>query len=124
MVYNGKAVSLNDFYSQGKFYKRHEIKKKYKAIFVPMIEDCGMEPIEKYILTCYYNSRHDVSNVVGMVKMFEDTLAGDKNRRMGSDYYESKRYIPDDSKYYCKGIQIYPDLDLPNNCFKFIIEEQ
>lgn len=124
ILYTGKGVSLNDFYSQGHFYKRNELKKKYAKIFSELIADSGLVPIEKYILTCYFNSRHDTSNVAGMVKMFEDTLAGDHNRRKGFGIYEYPRMIPDDSKKYCLGIEIYPDLELPANTFKFIIKEQ
>lgn len=124
ILYTGKGVSLNDFYSQGHFSKRNEIKKKYAEIFNKLILEEKVEPIEKYILTCYFNSRHDTSNVSGMVKIFEDTLAGVHNRRKGIGFYEYPRMIPDDSKKYCLGIEIYPDLELPLNTFKFIIKEQ
>ena len=124
VVYIGKGVSLNDFYSQGHYYKRNELKKKYTAIFHELISEAGVEPIDKYILTCYFNSRHDTSNVSGMIKMFEDTLAGVHNRRKGYEVYEYPRLIPDDDKSHCLGIEIYPDLELPKNCFKFIIKEQ
>lgn len=124
IIYLGKGVSLNDFYSQGRFYKRSQIKKEYSGIFSRLIAESGMEPIDKYILTCYFNSRHDTSNVSGMVKMFEDTLAGDHNRRKGYGVYEHPRMIPDDDKKHCLGIEIYPDLNLPKDCYKFVIKEQ
>lgn len=124
IVYTGKGVSLNDFYSQGHFYKRNELKKKYTAIFNKLIQEAGVEPIDKYILTCYFNSRHDTSNVSGMIKMFEDTLAGVHNRRAGYQVYEFQRLIPDDDKSHCLGIEIYPDTELPKNTYKFILKEQ
>lgn len=122
ITYKGKAVSLNDFYSQGKFYKRLQIKNKYSDLFRKLIDEAGVEKIDQYVLTCVYNSRHDPSNVAGMIKMFEDTLAGDKNKKTGE--YKYPPLIEDDSKKYCKGIQIYPDTTMCQNYFKFILEEK
>jgi hypothetical protein len=124
VTYIGKGVSLNDFYSQGKFYFRNKIKKEYTELFNGLIQEAGVQPIEKYILTCYFNSRFDTSNVSGMIKMFEDTLAGVHNRRKGYGVYEYPRLIPDDSSKYCMGIEIYPDFNLEKNTYKFIIKEQ
>lgn len=122
ITYIGKGVSLNDFYSQGKFYKRVNIKNTYSEIFRNLIDKAKVEFIDQYVLTCIYNSRHDPSNIAGMIKMFEDTLTGDKNRKTG--IYKYPPLIADDSKKYCKGIEIYPDLKMKANHFKFIIKEQ
>lgn len=122
MLYVGQGVSLNQFYSQGHYYRRNEIKNKYTDIFRGLIEDSNVEFLDKYKITCYYNSRHDPLNVAGTIKMFEDALAGCYNRKKKE--YKYPPLIKDDSKEYCKGIEIYPDLKLKNNSFKFIIEEQ
>ena len=122
IVYSGEGVSLNDFYSQGHFSKRMNIKNKYSAIFRKLIVDAGVERIDKYSLSCIYRSRHDPSNVSGMIKLFEDTLAGNKSR--GRVSYKYNPLIEDDSKLYCKKIEIIPDLSLPNNTFKFILTEE
>lgn len=122
MVYVGKGISLNTFYSQGHYYKRNQIKDEYTNIFRKLQEDAGVEYIDKYKITCLYNSRHDPLNVAGTVKMFEDALAGCYNRRTLSFKYPP--LIKDDSKAYCRGIEIYPDEALEKNTFKFIIEEQ
>lgn len=122
VVFAGKGFSLNDFYSQGHFSKRQDIKNKYASKFRLLMDKAGVGCMEKYKLTCIYNSRHDPSNIAGMVKVFEDTMAGNKNRKTGQ--YKFPPLIKDDSKIQCKGIYIEPDLDLKLNVFKFIIEEQ
>ena len=122
MLYTGKGVSLNQFYSQGHFYKRNQIKDEYVKKFREIIEEAGVEFVDKYKITCYYSSRHDPLNVSGTIKMFEDSLAGCYNRKIMEFKYPP--LIPDDSKKYCRGIEIYPDETLNNNTFKFIVEEQ
>lgn len=122
ITYKGPGISLNDFYSQGHWHKRVGIKNKYSAIFRDLIEKAGVEKLDQYSLLCIYNSRHDPSNISGMIKLFEDTLAGNKSR-----VKKTFRYTPligDDSKKYCKGIHIVPDLSLKINTFKFILTEE
>lgn len=122
MVYQGPGISLNDFYSQGHWHKRVGIKNKYCAIFRGLIEKAGVEIIDKYSLSCIYNSRHDPSNISGMIKLFEDALAGNKSRVNKTFKYDP--LIEDDSKKFCKGIHIVPDLSLKINTFKFILTEE
>jgi hypothetical protein len=122
MEFQGQGFSLNDFYSQGHFSKRVALKDKYSDIFRSLIDEAGVTYMAKYTLTCIYNSAHDPSNISGMIKVFEDAMTGYYNRR--SKKYKYPPLVQDDSKKYCKGIYIEPDLSLKKNTFKFIIEEQ
>lgn len=122
VIFKGKGFSLNDFYSQGHYYKRSQIKDKYSDKFRKLIDACQVPFIDKYKITCIFNSRHDPSNIMGMVKVFEDALCGDPNRKKGT--YKYPPLIEDDNKKFCKGIEIYPDESLTLNTFKFFIREQ
>lgn len=121
VTYKGAGFSLNDFYSQGHYSKRQGIKDSFAKKFRALIDKEKVEEIEQYRLTCEYNSRHDPSNISGMVKVFEDTLAGNPNKKKGTRKFPP--LIIDDNKFYCKGITIIPNLDFKLNTFKFIIEE-
>lgn len=118
--YYGKAFSLNDFYSQGHWYRRNKIKNEYGDRFHELIETQKVTPFKTYKLTLYYNSNHDPSNVIGMVKVFEDTLRGGYSRKTKEFKYPV--YVEDDSKFYCKGIEIVPDLSLRKGTFIFKLD--
>ena len=122
VIFKGKGFSLNDFYSQGHYSRRSQIKDKFSDKFRKLIDSAKVEKIDKYKLTCIFNSRHDPSNICGMIKVFEDTLAGNPNRKKG--FFKFPPLIMDDNKKYCKGIQIYPNEELTLNTFIFVIEEQ
>lgn len=115
--YKGKALSLNDFYSQGHWSKRSSVKNKYKAIFTALIEDSPLAWMDKFYLIITYNSRHDPDNVVGMEKIFVDTLKQDT--RDGDIIKDG--YIIDDNKNFFKGLCIFPDDTLDRNTFRFIL---
>lgn len=121
VTFQGQGFSLNDFYSQGHYYKRSKIKNEFSDKFRKLIDEAGVKEIDKYIITFFFNSRHDTSNVTGMIKVFEDTLMGNPNRKKGT--YKFPPLIKDDSSKYCKGIEVYPDENLEHNTFKFIIKE-
>lgn len=108
ITYKGKGFSLNDLYQQGHWSKRHNLKKKYEDIFIDLIQKKKVykfsDPFRLYVT---YNSRHDVDNVIGMAKVFIDTLKGD--------------YIPEDDIRYYKGVQVVYNKELPVNTFKFKI---
>lgn len=108
--YNGKGVSLNQYYSQGHWSQRHGIKKKYKPEFEELIEEVGIPKMTEFGLVIYYNSRHDPDNVIGFEKIFMDCL-------------KEMELIPDDSKHYYKFCAVIPDLDLPNNTFLFNLQK-
>lgn len=119
IIYSGKGVSLNDFYSQAHWSTRNNIKDEYGSIFSKLIQDANMEFINEYSLVIFYNSRLDPSNVSGTIKVFEDTLAGMYNRK--NRLHKYKPYVADDSKKYCKGIITLYDSGLPNNTYEIIV---
>lgn len=107
ITYQGKGVSLNEFYTQGHWTRRTKVKDKYKTIFTELIENSKLEWMDQFSLLLFYNSRHDPDNVIGMEKVFVDTLKGD--------------YIQDDNKKFYRGIYILPDDTLPANTFEFYL---
>ena len=121
VVYKGQAFSLNDFYSQGHYSVRNNIKNKYGKIFRSLIDEAGVPPMQQYKLSLKFNSRHDPSNMAAMIKVFEDCMVGMKKRKTGE--YTYPPLVPDDSKVYCKGIYIEPDLRFKTNTFKFTIHK-
>lgn len=119
IVYKGKGFSANDFYSQRNYFLRQRIKNVYGRIFRDLIEEAGVEKMEQYGIDVEYNSRHDPSNISGMLKVFEDSLAGMKKSKKKTSMFEP--LIPDDSKFYCKWVSIKPNLKLKSDTFKFKI---
>lgn len=117
ITYQGKGVSLNKFYSQGHWGTRSAIKKKFRKIFDELfVESKDLVWMDQFALVIYYNSRHDLDNVVGMEKVFMDALKRetDKQGRL-----IRKGYVEDDNKKFYKGMVILPDTDLPTNTFEF-----
>lgn len=108
ICYKGKGVSINQFYSQGHWTTRNNIKKEYKPIFEKMIEEKEVPKMNEFALLIRYNSRHDPDNVTGMEKIFVDSL-------------KSMNVIEDDSKKFYKFYGVYPDLTLEPNTFIFNI---
>lgn len=119
VTYTGKGVSLNQFYSQGHWSARSNTKKKYRKIFDKLLENNKrMRWMNKFSLIIFYNSRHDLDNVVGMGKVFIDCLKREVDRE-GNVTREG--FVYDDSKRYYKGLGIFPDEKLPINTFEFIL---
>jgi len=106
-VYTGKGVSLNEFYKQGHWSKRSRIKNQYRELFENMIDKAKIKWMDQFSLVMFYNSRHDPDNVVGMEKVFMDTLKG--------------KYMEDDNKKFFRGFAIFPDESLPMNTFEFYL---
>ena len=104
-----KIVSLNKYYSGGHWGVRGRLKKKYKAIFTPLLEDCGVV-MKKFDLAILYSSRHDPDNITGTEKLFVDTL-----KECG--------LIPDDNKKFFRGLHILPDESLKTNTILFCVNE-
>lgn len=107
VVYNGKGVSLNDYYSAGHWSKRSNLKNKYKKIFNDLFDTAELEHMNKYSIIIRYNSRHDVDNVTGLEKIFVDTLR--------------ETWVREDNKKYYRGYMVFPDEKLPKNTFEFYI---
>ena len=119
ITFEGQGFSANDFYTQRHHMVRSNIKNKYGNLFRSLIEEAGVTYMLQYRIDMEYNSRHDPSNVSGMLKVFEDSLAGMKKSKTKTSMFDP--LIPDDSKQYCKGVSITPDLNLKLNTFKFKI---
>jgi hypothetical protein len=114
IIYKGKAFSLNDIYASGNqkgaFFKRKNIKDKYSKIFKSLMEESEeLVPFDKFYLCITYRSRHDADNVVGMGKVFVDTLR------------EDKKWVPDDGTKHFRGMLTFVDEDLEQNEFRFTI---
>lgn len=106
---NKNPISLNEWYSSNHWTARNEQKKEWSNLFVKVINDNKPLPMEEYRIELHVNSRHDPSNTITVIKLFEDTL-------------KSLGYIIDDSPKYCKEIVIKPDKTLENKSFKIILE--
>jgi hypothetical protein len=119
MTYNyvGKAVSLNHFYEQKHWKFRNDLKNKYKTIFragIRTVRKKIKEPLSKYVLFLYYNSKHDPDNTVGMEKIFVDSIKAEEG---------FKGLVIDDDKRYSRGVALLPDEELKFNTFKFVLYE-
>lgn len=119
IVYTGKGVSLNQFYSQGHWSARYNIKRKYRKIFDELFKKSDLKWMDKFSIIIFYNSRHDVDNVTGMEKVLVDSLKHEEKDGEVLRY----GFIHDDSKQYYRGLSIYPDESLATNTFKFLIIE-
>lgn len=121
IVYSGQGFSLNDFYSQGHWTQRNKIKNEFGYKFHNLIDKYNVEPFNKYELEFVYNSRHDVTNTIGMIKVFEDTLTGGRNKKNGTNKYPI--LLQDDSPDHCKEITMRCDKKTQKpNTFKFILK--
>lgn len=103
-------ISLNQWYSSKHWTVRQKQKEKWSGIFKKVLDDNKPESMQEYNITLKVNSRHDPSNTITMIKIFEDTL-----KKLG--------YIVDDSPKYCKSITIEPDETLEKPSFKIILED-
>ena len=117
--YIGKPFSLNDIYvsgnQKGAFWKRKNIKDKYSAIFRDLMEESEyLVPFNKFMLCIFYNSRHDVDNIVGMGKVFADTLRSDPKKGIVG-------YVPNDNKKHYRLLTVVVDDSLELNEFDFMI---
>jgi hypothetical protein len=115
IVYKGKPFSLNDIYqsgnSKGGWYLRKKLKDKYGKIFSDLLDEhyAGgyLKKFDKFYLAVLYNSKHDADNIVGMSKVFADTLR--------------PKYVPNDTKKHFKGLMVFVDERLSMNEFEFLI---
>lgn len=110
-TYQGRGVSNNDFYSSGHWSNRQQLKVKWRAIFTDLIKPAiGKYEFQSFYLLIFYKSRLDVDNVVGMEKLFTDTLKG--------------TIIHDDGKKIFKGMMVFYDNSLPNHdTYEFVLIE-
>ena len=109
-TYTGPGISLNKFYAQGHWTDRQAIKSDLKIKFDKLLKPAfGKVFFDKFYLVIFYNSRHDVDNVVGMEKVFTDCLKG--------------TIVENDNRVYYKGMLIFYDDTLPKNTFEFVLIE-
>lgn len=108
--YEGKGVSLNDYYSSKHWTHRNRLKNNYSNIFNSLMDSSigDFQCEEKYGLCVIYNSRHDPDNVTGLSKIFQDCL-------------KKREIIKDDSKKFCKFFCIINNNELPLNTFDFYL---
>jgi hypothetical protein len=102
-------ISLNDWYAGKHWTVRKKQKDRWYAIFKEVLDNNIPNIKKEYRIKMHVNSRHDPSNVITMIKIFEDTL-----KKLG--------YIIDDSPKYCKGITIEPHPDLEKPSFNLVLE--
>ena len=108
VIYEGKAISLNDFYQSKHWSHRQKLKKKFNAIFRNLFKEFRIGRYEKFEITIYYNSRLNPDNVIGLEKVFTDTL-------------NKYNHIEDDTKKYYKGVSIYPCEQFKTNTYVIFI---
>jgi len=106
ITYCGKGVSLNQYYTAKHWTTRAKLKNTYKDIFVDLLSKSDIAPMTKFVIVLFFNSRHDTNNVIGLEKIFSDTL-------------KEQGYIVDDNKKFYRGLMIFPDEDLKMNTFEF-----
>ena len=93
--WEGIDLSLNKWYANRHWSFRKKEKDFWASLFLKLLPK-RTKTIDKYIITLKFNSRLDASNTVPMIKILEDTM-------------KKNNYIIDDSKKFCKGIEIYTD---------------
>jgi len=109
VVYEGKMISLNDFYAGGHWSRRHKAKLKYRAIFDILLLQAGVKWMDEYRVDLDYNSRHDCDNAVAALKFLNDSL--------------KKKFVKEDDPRYFKGLSINIDKTLKYNTFNFTITQ-
>jgi len=105
--YHDDIFSLNKLYEQGHWSKRKNLKDKYKKIFIKLLHDSDIEKCEKFYIVILYNTRHDVDNIVGVEKVFVDTMKG--------------VLIPNDGKKNFRGLMIFPDETMAKGSLRIIV---
>jgi hypothetical protein len=109
ITFRGRGISLNTFYKSGFWKERNDAKNEYAEKFKALFAKAKLKPVDTFKLTLTYNSRHDVDNVVGMSKIFVDTL-------------NNVNLIKDDNPKYYKQLVLRYDSRLKHNTFKFVLE--
>lgn len=106
--YEGRGVSLNQYYSQQHWTQRARIKKEYakkaESFIDPVLDSDVL--LNEFMMIIRYNSKHDPDNVSGFEKVVMDRL-------------KERGNIIDDSKKYYKLFCIIPDDSLKHNEFIF-----
>lgn len=104
--WEGVDLSLNKWYANRHWSFRNKEKEFWASLFLKLLPK-RTKKVDKYMVTLYFNSRLDASNTIPMVKILEDTM-------------KKAHYIIDDSKKFCKGIEIYPDESMGKKNYKLV----
>lgn len=111
--YEGKGVSLNQFYDGRHWTHRDKLKKKFIPLFRGLLEkEMKDDRMHEFGIIMLYNSRHDTDNIVGIEKLFVDSLR---------DTADFEGWVNDDSKNYYKFMMVIPDNTLVHNTYKFLV---
>jgi hypothetical protein len=110
IVHKGQVFSLNDLYSQAHWSKRKKLKDNFSNLFLSLMNEGNIKFMKQFYLIVFYNTRHDTDNIVGMAKVFVDTM--------------KDNFVSDDDKRHYKGLCIFPDSTLNNNTVEFLIIEK
>jgi hypothetical protein len=110
LTYRGKIFSLNDLYRQGHWSVRSNLKSKYRSEFLALLQENKVKFCKEFFIIIFYNTRHDVDNIVGVAKVMVDSMKGE--------------YISDDNKRFYKGMSIFADGSLEKNTVEFLIIEK
>ena len=102
-----KHVSLNEWYSSKHWSHRNKIQKEWHAFFKSYLI-APYPKYNKYKVELMYNSRLDPSNTIPMIKLCEDMLT-------------ENGIIPNDTKEFCKGIEIVPNEQMKKFSYQLII---
>jgi hypothetical protein len=110
LVYKGPGFSLNDA------YKLHWTKAKKKKdglhlAFKTLLREANIPKLKAFTLKVHYNSRHDVDNIIPLLKVLIDQM-----RYSG--------LIAEDTKDIYRGLSITPDRTLPHNSYRLTIKAE
>lgn len=99
--WQGKHISLNDWYSNKHWTSRQKQKTQWHSFFSELLGN--QVKLTKYKLEIEYNSRLDVDNVM-VQKFLNDTM-------------KENGWIIDDNKKYFKGMSIAVNEGLPDKTY-------
>ena len=109
IIYNGRIPSHNDIYGTKNWRSRYSASQKYHQLFLTLFKQDKLPKYKhQFCIDIYFNSRHDVDNIVGIEKYFTDSLV------------RGGYVVGDDSKYF-KKLTINYDGSLAKNTVKFVI---
>lgn len=108
-THNGPIISSNKTHAGLHWSKRKALVDKWHSIFLDLLAEAQVEPVQALKVHLRYNSRNDVDNTVFVLKLCVDSMKG--------------TYLADDTKRYYRGLHIEADETLPHNTFIFTIQE-
>lgn len=106
--HEGKGLSINQFYLQGHWKRRSDLKNEFKGIFEALFaKHEELEWMDEFMLILFFNCRMDTDNTSGMIKIFVDTMKG--------------RFIANDTKKHFPSTAMVYDPELPINTYEFVL---